>query len=83
MTLEEQLAEYDRLAALSYERALQESVEERKAIIAEGRRRLMAGEPLYGDEGWHWTPAKLKREKRQEKADDVVYGVFLLRQLGL
>lgn len=82
MDLGEQLAEFDRLKDLAFERCLQEFADDRRATLAMARRRLIAGEPLYGDEGWHWTPARLKREMREERADDVVYEVFELRQLG-
>lgn len=83
MELDEQLAHWDRLADLAWERCIQEFIDDEKPTKLEAKRRLRAGEPLYGDEGWYWGPKRLRKERRQERADDLNYMVFELQGLGL
>lgn len=79
----EQEAHWDRLVDLAWERCLQEHVDDERQTKLEAKRRLRAGEPVYGDAGWFWTPMRLRRERREERADELNYMVFELQGYGL
>jgi hypothetical protein len=71
--LEYQLAYFDANAELAYERALQAFADDRPAVIAAARERLIAGYPVYGTTGWEWPAEKLRDNRREECADAINY----------
>jgi hypothetical protein len=83
MDLDEQLVHFDRLSELAYERTLQAFADERKKILREARKRLIANYGLYGDAGWYHTPIQHHHDRLEEFADSLNYTIMELRGYGL
>jgi alpha-L-fucosidase len=75
-----QLRYFDANVERLFERMLQEIADDRPQIIENARRRLEMGFGIYGDEGWHYTTARLAKERREEYADAVNYLCMESRQ---
>ena len=69
MTLEEQLAHFDRNFDKAYARCLRDFKQRKEEIKAKSRERLIDGHPIYGDEGFHWSYARLHDAELEEFAD--------------
>lgn len=80
MTLEEQLEYFDRKAERAYAQCLRAFKGRKEEVIAEARRRLIAGYDAYGDEGWHWSHEKLHQAELEEVGDMVNYRLMKMRQ---
>ncbi len=78
--LDVQLEYFDRHAEKAYARCLRAFKERKPEIIAEARRRLEAGFPVYGDEGWHWSHERLHQAELEEVGDMVNYRLMKMRQ---
>jgi hypothetical protein len=76
MDLAEQLKYFDANCERLYERMLQEMADDRPAVIALARERLIFGMTLYGDESWHKVPDRLAMERREEHCDALNYIVM-------
>jgi hypothetical protein len=80
LTLEDQLAHFDRNAAKAYARCLREFKDCKQTIIAEARSRLIAGFAEYGDEGYRRTWAELRDARLEEYADAINYRLMSVYQ---
>jgi hypothetical protein len=73
VTLEEQLAHFDRYADKAYARCLREFKDRKQSIITEARARIVAGYDLYGAEGYSWEYGRLRAARLEEYADAINY----------
>jgi DNA segregation ATPase FtsK/SpoIIIE-like protein len=80
VTLDEQLAHFDRRAEQAYARCVREMKERRESIIAEARARIIAGYELYEAVGFTWPYAQLRDARLEEYADAVNYELMSLYQ---
>ena len=80
MTLEDQLAHFDRYADQAYARCLKDFKARKADILAEARRRLAEGYDLYGEAGYHWTYADLHAAELEEYADGLAYRLMKMYQ---
>lgn len=80
MTLQEQLAYFDRKGKQAYIRCLREFKGNPELIIAGARKRLLANGHIYGDSGFHRSFAELKVMRFEEYDDSVNYQLMSMYQ---
>lgn len=80
MTLEEQLAHFDRHSAKAYTRCLKDFKVRREAIVAEARQRIIDGFDIYGAQGFSWSFDRLHEAELEEFADAVNYRLMKMYQ---
>lgn len=80
MTLEQQLAVWDRFAAGAYEMALDSMAANYHRIVTMARARLVEGYPLHGDAMFTATTEQLHQEALEEYADACNYWVARMWQ---
>jgi hypothetical protein len=80
LTLEEQLAYFDRKAEQAYARTLRAYKDRREAILCEARRRMVDSHPLYGDRSWGKSYEALHQDELEEMADSVNYRLMKMHQ---
>ena len=76
MTLDEQLAVFDRKSEQAYRRCLRAFKDRREEILAEARRRMVESHPQYGDKSWRKGFCELHQDELEEMADLVNYRVM-------
>ena len=80
LTLEQQLEHFDRKAEQAYARCLRSFKDRKPEIIQRARQRLVEGQGIYGDDGFHWTHARLHEAELEEMADLVNYRLMKIHQ---
>jgi len=80
LTLEEQLAFFDRYFDQAYARSLRDFKHRKEEIRSRARQRLIDGEKVYGDQGFHWSYKRLDDEEMQEHSDAPMYRLMKMKQ---
>ena len=80
MTLDEQLAYFDRKAEQAFTRCLKDFRARRESIIVEARERIIAGFDMYGAEGFRWDYHRLRQAELEEYADGINYRLMRIYQ---
>jgi hypothetical protein len=80
LTLEEQLAHFDRYAERAYTRTLRDYKLRKQEILTEARNRIIAGYDLYGAQGYSWPYDRLHAAELEEGADMVNYRLMKMKQ---
>lgn len=76
MTLEEQLAYFDKHKSQALARSCRDYKNLKELVLAEARSRLVEGFATYGDASWSKTYTELRQDELEELADAVVYRVI-------
>lgn len=80
MTLDEQLAHFDRYAEKAYARCLKEFKDRKPDIIAAARQRLIDGYDVYKAEGYGWEYERLRAARLEEYSDGINYRLMSMFQ---
>ena len=80
MTLDEQLAVFDRKSEQAYRRCLRSFKDRHEEILSEARKRMVASYPDYGDRSWRKGFHELRQDELEEMADCINYRVMRIAQ---